>query len=71
MLGQPLQDSKTTTAAGAITTIAGIALALLPTEVRAGCVNAVMSTNQPILVGGLLAIGLGLTLIGPSLTKKA
>lgn len=66
-----LSESKLTTAAGGITLFAGILLPLIPSEVRANCVDAVTQTENPLMMGSLVVAGIVLTSIGPSLAKRS
>jgi hypothetical protein len=65
-----LQDSPITTIAGAGLGAGTIVLSLLPTEVRDGCMAAVMDSNNPLVVSILLLAALLLTVIGPSLASR-
>lgn len=68
---QKAADSKVTTVVGGLASLGGIIVALLPTDVKDQCFTAVQNSPNPAMVGGLLAGGLILTLIGPTLTKKS
>ena len=65
-----LQESKVTTATGGLTAIGGVLLALIPSDVRAGCIDTIQSSDNPLMIGGLVCGGILLTLVGPSLSKK-
>ena len=65
-----LQESKVTTATGGLTAVGGMFLALIPSDVRSGCLDTIQSTDNPVLIGGLVCGGILLTLVGPSLSKK-
>ncbi len=67
---QKVTEHKGTTITGTLTTVMGIVVAVLPPDVKAGCLDAVQKADNPMLVGGLLAAGLGITILGPSLAKK-
>ena len=67
---QEIQRSKLTTAIGGIFSLGGILLTLIPSDVRSVCMDAVGSAENPALVGGLVVLGIVMSLIGPSLGKK-
>ncbi len=66
-----LSEKKSTTVVGGMASVAGILVALIPSDVKASCFDSIHSSDNPALVGGLLSLGLALTFIGPSLAKKA
>lgn len=66
---QKVAESKTTTVTGGLSAVAGVILALIPAEVRGGCIDAIQGADNPMLVGGLVVVGLILTLVGPSLKR--
>lgn len=67
---KPLSENPLTTIAGGLSTVAGLAISLIPHDVWKTCSDAVSETSNPAFVAALVASGLGLTLVGPSLTKK-
>lgn len=68
---QQLSQSKMTTVAGATTTLGALIISLIPQHVWSTCSEAVMTSNSPMLIGAMVAIGMGLTVAGPSLSKKS
>jgi hypothetical protein len=66
----PLSENRLTTIAGGLSTVAGLAISLIPHDVWKTCSDAVSQTANPAFTAGLVAAGLALTLAGPSLTKK-
>lgn len=65
------EESKATTGAGIVTSLGAIVLALIPADTWEACTSSIAATGNPLLVGGLLIVGIGLTFIGPSFTKKS
>jgi hypothetical protein len=65
-----LSESRATTLLGGSLGIGTLVLALLPAEVRAGCVEAIQNSNNPVFIA-IMALGaIVLTVIGPSITAK-
>jgi hypothetical protein len=67
---QAVQQSPLTTVIGGIFSLGGILLTLVPSDVRSACVDSISSSENPALMGGLVVIGIVMSLIGPSLGKK-
>lgn len=65
-----VSESKITTAVGGLTSVGAIIVTLIPEEVRVPCMTAVSTTENPLIVGILLILGIALTLVGPSLAKS-
>ena len=66
----PLSENRLTTIAGGLSAVAGLAISLIPHDVWKTCSDAVAKTSNPVFVAALVAVGLSLTVVGPSLTKK-
>lgn len=66
-----LAKSKTTTVLGGLSAFTAIVISLIPSELRATCMDAITTTENPLFTGGLLVVGLVLTLIGPSLRNQS
>jgi hypothetical protein len=67
---QKIRESPNTTAAGGVLGFGGLILMFLPTEIRTSCMDSVMNSENPVLFGGIAAVGLLLTVVGPSLKLK-
>jgi hypothetical protein len=65
-----LVQSKKTTAVGTTSVIAGLIIGLVPQDVWKTCGESVAQTSNPLFVSALVIVGLGLTVIGPSLAKS-
>ena len=65
-----MSEKKGTTLSGLGTLILSGVLTLLPDEVRAGCIDSITASDNPALIGGLMIVGVALTLIGPSLAPS-
>lgn len=66
-----LSQSRATTFTGGGLSVGGIILALVPSNVRDTCVDAVSNSDSPMIVSILLIVGIALTFIGPSFAKKS
>lgn len=64
-----VSESPLTTIAGGLTTVSGLAISLIPNHVWETCSTAIAETSNPVFTGSLVAVGLSLTLIGPSLAR--
>ncbi len=64
-------EHKGTTVVGLIATLGSGLLALVPPEIREPCVTAVQNSSNPTLIFGLMVVGVGLTIAGPSLASKS
>lgn len=67
---KPLSQNKITTFAGLITTLTGIVMGLIPQHVWSTCTEAISQTGSPVFVGSLVALGIVLTTVGPSIFKQ-
>jgi len=65
-----LSQSRTTTFVGSLSGVGAIALVLLPQDIRDGCVSAISNSNNPLVLGGLVAVAIVGGYMGPSLTDK-
>lgn len=68
---QSMTEHRGTTIIGLLATLGSGLLTLVPTEIREPCVTAVQNSSNPSVVFGLMAVGVGLTIAGPSLAKRA
>jgi len=66
----PLSENPLTTIAGGLSTVAGLAISLIPHDVWKTCSDAIAQTTNPVFTGSLVGAGLLLTLLGPSLSRK-
>jgi hypothetical protein len=66
-----LSKSRTTTIVGGLAGFGGLVLALIPSNIRENCIGAINESENPVILAGLVTIGLILTIIGPSFNKSA
>lgn len=65
-----LQESPATTMGGGILGLGGIVLMFLPSEIRGACMDAITTSENPMVYGGIACLGIILTVIGPGLKLK-
>ncbi len=63
-----LTKSRLSTATGAVLALAAL---YLPPDAIAQCVSVVTESTSPIIAGILMAVGVFLTTVGPSLIRKS
>ncbi len=66
---EKVSETRKTTVGGAIAAIGAIALTLIPPDVGFSCIEGLRNSENPVLVGGLLSVGILGMLLGPSLKK--
>lgn len=66
---QSLAKSRKTTAAGSLSIVGAVVIGLIPHDVWKTCGESISETSNPLFVSALVILGLGLTVIGPSLAK--
>jgi hypothetical protein len=64
-----LTQSRKTTVAGTSSILVGLIAGLVPDDIWKTCGESISQTSNPLFVSALVIIGLGLTVIGPSLAK--
>lgn len=71
MLGklQSLANTRKTTALGTTSVLTAVIIGLIPQDTWKICSDAVSQEANPLFVSALVIVGLGLTVIGPSLAK--
>lgn len=62
--------SKGTTIVGLVTLLSPFLLAIIPPEIRTGCVDTVVNSENPFTAGALATLGVLLLLLGPSIARK-
>lgn len=67
---QSMKSDKRTTAAGGIAVLLSVITTLLPENVRTQCMDTILTTGDPKVTAGLLLIGVGLAIWGPSLGSR-
>ena len=68
---QTVTEHKGTTLVGLLAMVGSGLLTLVPPDVREPCMTAVQHSSNPALIFGLMVVGGGLTIAGPSLAKRA
>ena len=70
MLLQSLARSRKTTAAGSLSIVGAVVVGLIPDDIWKTCGESISQTSNPLFISALVIVGLGLTVIGPSLAKS-
>ena len=67
---QKVRESQATTVAGGIFGFGGMILMFLPSDIRSACMDAITTSENPMVYGGIACLGILLTVIGPGLKLK-
>lgn len=65
-----LSENPKTTITGGLLGAGGMIIALLPPAIRDACMDAILSHDNPLVIGSMVIAGIVLTVIGPSLAKN-
>lgn len=64
---EKIQESPATTIGGGLLGLGGILLMFLPSDIRSSCMEAIQTSENPLVYGGVAVAGILLTIIGPGL----